>query len=80
VLRVFVGYPASSGTYIQQSALPKHAMKTTYYIKLDVHTECVSIAYAIGGGRENATFVGECGGSNLSVERALRKLTAKSTG
>ena len=52
-------------------------MKKDYYIGLDVHKESVSIAYAIGGDREEATYFGECGGSNLSVERALRKLAKK---
>lgn len=54
-------------------------MKTTYYIGLDVHKETVAIAYAKAGGREEPRYHGGCGGSNLSVERALRAL-AKSLG
>ncbi len=54
-------------------------MKKTYYIGLDVHKESVAIAYAAGGTRQAPVYFGECGGSNLSIERALRKL-AKTLG
>jgi transposase len=49
-------------------------MKRTYYIGLDVHKESVAIAHAVGGSRQAPVYFGECGGSNLSIERALRKL------
>lgn len=50
-------------------------MKEHYYIGLDVHKDTVSIACAVGASRVQAQYEGECGGSNLSVERALRKLS-----
>ncbi|WP_346189743.1 IS110 family transposase, partial [Rubritalea halochordaticola] len=49
-------------------------MTTTYYIGLDVHKDTIAIAHTFSGSREDATYYGECGGSNLAVERALRKL------
>ena len=49
-------------------------MNKTYYIGLDVHKETIAIAYATSHSRQEATFHGECGGSNLAAERALRKL------
>lgn len=49
-------------------------MNTTYYIGLDVHKDSIAIAYTREGERKDATFHGSCGGSNLSAERALRKL------
>ena len=47
---------------------------TTYYIGLDVHKDSIAIAYTREGDRKDPTFHGSCGGSNLSAERALRKL------
>jgi len=52
-------------------------MTKTYYIGLDVHKETISIAYATGGTREEPVYHGECGGSVLSAERSLRKLSEK---
>ena len=49
-------------------------MKDTYYIGLDVHKETISIAYALGGNREDAIYHGQCGGSVLAAVRSLRKL------
>ena len=49
-------------------------MKKTYYIGLDVHKETVAVAYIESTSREEATFHGTCGGSNLAVEKSLRKL------
>ena len=49
-------------------------MTNTYYIGLDVHKETIAIARACGGGREDAVYHGQCGGSVLAAERALRKL------
>ena len=49
----------------------------TYYIGLDVHKESVAIAHALGGSRKAPIYSGQCGGSNLAVERALRKLARK---
>lgn len=52
-------------------------MKNTYYIGLDVHKETISIAYACGGSREDATYHGQCGGSVPAAVKALRKLAEK---
>jgi transposase len=52
-------------------------MTNTYYIGLDVHKETISIAYALGGTREDPVYHGQCGGSVLSAERSLRKLAEK---
>ncbi len=46
----------------------------THYIGLDVHKETIAIAYTCEGSRQQATYHGTCGGSNLAVERALGKL------
>jgi transposase len=51
-------------------------MKRTYYIGLDVHKDTIAIAYARDG-REQAVYFGQCGGSNLAAERALRRLAKK---
>ena len=52
-------------------------MKKTYYIGLDVHKDSIAIAYTWEGSRREATYHGQCGGSNLSAERALRDLARK---
>lgn len=52
-------------------------MKSPYYIGLDLHKDSIAIAYALGGSRKPASYFGECGGSNLAAERALRKLAKK---
>ena len=52
-------------------------MKKTYYIGLDLHKESIAIAWTIGGSRKTPTYWGECGGSNLAAERALRKVAKK---
>jgi len=52
-------------------------MKKTYYIGLDVHKETIAIAYTFSGSRKDAIYYGECGGSNPSVVRALRRLAKK---
>jgi len=52
-------------------------MKKTYYIGLDVHKETIAIAYTFFGSRSKAAYHGECGGSNLAIEGALRKLAKK---
>lgn len=52
-------------------------MNKTYYIGLDVHKETIAIAYTCSGSRKDATYYGECGGSNLACERGLRKLGRK---
>ncbi len=49
-------------------------MTQTYYIGLDVHKETIAIAHAPEGSREDAVYYGQCGGSVLAAERALRKL------
>lgn len=49
-------------------------MKKTYYIGLDVHKQTVAIAFSQSQSRGEAIYHGTCGGSNASVERALRKL------
>lgn len=54
--------------------IPRLIMKKTYYIGLDVHKETVSISYTDSRSRSEAIYYGTCGGSNLAVERALRKL------
>jgi transposase len=51
--------------------------KKIYYIGLDVHKETVAIAYTHSGSRAEATYHGSCGGSRLSVERALTALAKK---
>jgi len=58
---------------------PRIIMKPLYYIGLDVHKESVAIAYIPAHSRAEASYLTTCGGSNLAVERALRKL-AKSLG
>lgn len=52
-------------------------MKETYYVGLDVHKNSIAIAYAAGSSRKPATYYGECGGSNLAAENALRKVAKK---
>ena len=52
-------------------------MKKTYYIGLDVHKETIAIAYTFSGSRKDAVYYGECGGSNASVLRALKRLATK---
>lgn len=52
-------------------------MKKEYYIGLDVHKESVAIAYTFSGARSEASYYGECGGSNHSVENSLRKLAKR---
>ena len=52
-------------------------MKRKYYIGLDVHKESIAIAYTWAGSRCTPTYHGECGGSNLAAERALRALAKK---
>ncbi|MEM7148135.1 MAG: hypothetical protein AAF591_23735 [Verrucomicrobiota bacterium] len=51
-------------------------MSKQYYIGLDVHKDSVAIAiaYTWTGSRSEPKFFGSCGGSNLAVERKLRKL------
>jgi len=46
-------------------------MKPTYYIGLDVHKDSIAIAWTRGGLRKIPEYYGECGGSNLAIERAL---------
>jgi transposase len=50
-------------------------MKTKYHIGLDVHAKTVAIAAASSDG--SLESLGSCSASNLSIERALRKLAAK---
>ena len=52
-------------------------MKKQYYIGLDVHKETIAIAYTWFSTRDKPVYAGECGGSNLAAERALRKLAKK---
>ena len=52
-------------------------MSTLYYVGLDVHKDSVSIAYSSERSRKTPTYYGQCGGSNLAVERALRSLAKK---
>lgn len=52
-------------------------MKNTYYIGLDVHKESIAIAYAEAETRKKPIYYGDCGGSNLAAENALRKLAKK---
>ena len=49
-------------------------MTKIYYIGLDVHKDTIAIAHTFSGSRNDATYYGECGGSNLAVERSLRKI------
>ncbi len=49
----------------------------THYIGLDVDKESIAIAYAQEGSRQEATYYGTCGGSNLAAERALISLAKK---
>lgn len=49
-------------------------MKKIHYIGLDAHKESIAIALAQGRSREQAKYWGSCGGSLISLERALRKL------
>ncbi len=49
-------------------------MTQIYYVGLDLHKETISIAHALGRSREEPTYHGPCGGSDLAAERALRKL------
>lgn len=49
-------------------------MSKTYYIGLDVHKDSVAIAYTSSNSRQNPKYHATCGGSNLAVERALRRL------
>ena len=48
-------------------------MTHAYYVGLDVHKETISIAYALAGSREEATYHGQCTGSIASVTKALQK-------
>ena len=48
-------------------------MKIKYHIGLDVHKNSIVVALAHAGKSEPRTY-GKWGGSNLSVERGLRKL------
>jgi transposase len=52
-------------------------MTHNYYIGLDVHKETISIAYALGGSREEATYHGQCSGSIAAITKALEKLAEK---
>ena len=52
-------------------------MTHVYYVGLDVHKETISIAYALAGSREEATYHGQCTGSIASVTKALQKLAEK---
>ena len=52
-------------------------MKKDYYVGLDVHKETIAIAVTFSGSRAEPAYHGECGGTNLALERALRKLAAK---
>jgi hypothetical protein len=52
-------------------------MNKKYYIGLDVHKETIAIAHTFEGSREEPEYYGECGGSILAAERALRKLAKK---
>ena len=54
-------------------------MNKTYYIGLDVHKETVAIAHTNSLSRSEAIYHGTCGGSNQSVDRALRKLAKQLT-
>ena len=49
-------------------------MKNIYYIGPDVHKYTIAITHTFSGSRSEATYCGECGGGNLAIERALRKL------
>ena len=52
-------------------------MKPIYYVGLDVHKETISIAYALGGSRDDATYHGQCAGSVAAAVKALQKLAEK---
>jgi len=52
-------------------------MMKKYYIGLDVHKDSIAVAYTWEGSRSAATYHGDCGGSNLAAERALRALARK---
>ena len=52
-------------------------MNKKYYIGLDVHKDSIAIAYTGEGSRSTPTYHGQCGGSNLCAERALRVLARK---
>ena len=57
--------------------IPKHTMTHPYYVGLDVHKETISIAYALGGSREDSTYHGQCSGSVDAAVKALKKLAEK---
>ena len=52
-------------------------MKNTYYVGLDVHKETISIAYALEGSPEDATYHRHYSSSITSVTNALQKLAEK---
>ena len=52
-------------------------MNKKYYIGLDVHKDSIAIAYTWEGSRAKPTYHGECGGSDLSIERVLQLLAKK---
>ena len=52
-------------------------MAHTYYVGLDVHKETISIAHALEGIRDDATYHGQCSGSIAAVGKALQKLAEK---
>ena len=51
--------------------------KRYYYVGLDVHKDSIAIAYTPPASRAKPIYHGQCGGSNLAAERALRKLAQK---
>ena len=55
-------------------------MMNAHYAGLDVHKETISIAYALEGSREDATYHGQCSGSITSVTNALQKRAEKLKG
>jgi hypothetical protein len=57
--------------------MPKYSMTHNYYVGLDIHKETISIAYAHGGTREEATYHGQSFGSIAAVTKALEKLAEK---
>lgn len=82
VSRVRAACSTQSTSSIQTAASDKHrthdnTTKKTYYIGLDVHKDSIAIAYTASRCRKDAVYYGSCGGINLALERALRKLGKK---
>ena len=79
VFRIFVGYCGNTKFHSLSNikSIPKYAITSTYYVGLDVHKETISIAYALAGSREDATYHGQCSGSITSAKKCPPKAGGK---